>query len=605
MYPPLLVMALVFFTPGSGPAASGDHREFSGPGRDAVLKKNTRSVDGDLIKLWVYFGDREVEHARRRRDSVFVGISRMNDERTPGAVFKDETGMETLSVSTPSRIRRLREAGAAEVAARFDRPVGLERINKVIRLAGRLRTVNRWLNAVSVEITPAAARKIRELPFVVSTVPVRCWPREPKPVPAGSGERLSAWSSEFGYTDTQLGALGVRRLHNAGTKGEGVRIAVFDAGFWTGHRALAETVIAGKHDFVDGDDDPVLEEQAASHGTAVLSIIGGFDAGVFTGVAPDAEFLIARTEDLSSETPIEEDYWAAAVQWADSLGADIISSSLGYRWFDDPGDDHGYEELDGKTTVITRAAQTAARLGILVCNSMGNNGHYSAGTLSAPADADSILAVGAADSTGEILGFSSGGPTYDGRIKPDILSMGNMIWAAKYCTDSDTCYYRGGFSGTSAATPLAAGAAALVKQHLGCTALEARERLLETATRAGFPDNIYGHGMAVSWRAAGLEPPEDWENGAQIERVFPNPSGSGRFTVEFTTGGEQSAELSVCDASGRTLRFEKVNGADPWGVNRWEWDGSDLGGSNCPSGVYLLVLRAGSTNDIFKVAITR
>lgn len=573
------------------------------PGIVPDAEKMGPSRSGTL-KLWVYFKDRVVDDEAGETESRNTGaggapgLSAFQADRKISVNEQEKTAIR-------ARRRRIDSAGAAGAARLLGRAIGVERLKSVGAFALRIRTVNRWLNAVSVEAGPDAAGKIRELPFVDSVVPVRCWAATPPPDADDADVRFSSGSEEFGCTDTQLGAVGARRLHDAGVKGAGVRIAVFDAGFWTEHRALEKMTIVGKHDFVEGDDDPMIDGPYASHGTAVLSIIGGSEPGVFTGVAPEADFLVARTEDLSSETPIEEDYWAAAVLWADSLGADIISSSLGYRWFDDPGDDHGYEELDGGTTVISQAARTAARLGILVCNSMGNNGHSIAGLLSAPADADSILAVGAADSTGEILNFSSGGPTSDGRIKPDILSMGSMIWAAKYCSDSDTCAYQGGFSGTSASTPLVAGAAALVKQHLGCGSLEAREHLLETASRAGFPDNIYGRGMAVAWRAAGFDPPEDPENDARIERAFPNPSESGRFTVEFTSGGEQAVELSICDASGRTFRFETVGSCDRWGVNRWDWDGRDIGGRNCPSGVYLVVLRAGSTNDIFKVAITR
>lgn len=273
-------------------------------------------------------------------------------------------------------------------------------------------------------------------------------------------------------------------------------LCMLDTGFYRHHEALNHLRILAEWDFVHGDS--ITENQPGQdslnqdeHGTITLSTVGGFKEGNLIGPAYGALFALAKTEWVPSETQIEEDWWTQGIEWADSLGAEVVSSSLGYT------DWYTYEWMNGDSCVTTIAADIAASKGIVVCNAMGNQGNYQ-GSIIAPADADSILAVGAVDSSGNLAGFSSIGPTYDGRTKPEVVAQG----AATYCVwpyDS-TSYLRA--SGTSLSTPLIAGVAALVRDaHPEWSAMKVREALLMSASQARSPDNHKGWGIPNALRA--------------------------------------------------------------------------------------------------------
>jgi subtilisin family serine protease len=203
------------------------------------------------------------------------------------------------------------------------------------------------------------------------------------------------------------------------------------------------------------------------------------------GPAYLAQFILAKTEDMRSETPIEEDNWVAGMEWADSIGADVISSSLGYS------DWYTYEDFDGHTAVTSIAASHAAALGIVVCNSAGNNG-AGVGTINAPADADSMLAIGAVWSDGSIASFSSWGPTYDGRIKPEVCARG----VSTVCANPGTTTTFTTANGTSLSCPLAGGCAAVIlSAHPAWTPMQVREALMRTASNRACPNNTYGWGI--------------------------------------------------------------------------------------------------------------
>ncbi|MBU2625963.1 MAG: S8 family serine peptidase, partial [candidate division Zixibacteria bacterium] len=258
------------------------------------------------------------------------------------------------------------------------------------------------------------------------------------------------------------------------------------------------------YDFVfdDGnvDNEPEDWSIAWNHGTKTWSTLGGLWDANHYGPAYGARFILAKTEDIRSETPVEEDNWVAAVEWVDSIGTDVISSSLLYS------DWYTASDYDGNTATTTIAADMAAEYGIVVCNSAGNAGP-SPSTIGAPADADSILAVGAVYSTGGIVGFSSRGPTYDGRIKPEICARGSETACASASDDEALTTA----SGTSLSCPLIGGVATLVIQaHPDWTAMQVREAMLMTADNAATPDNDYGWGIANCWAAINYSfgPPE-------------------------------------------------------------------------------------------------
>jgi len=254
--------------------------------------------------------------------------------------------------------------------------------------------------------------------------------------------------------------------------------------------------IVATYDFVDNKVSVVPNAPSSSfgaHGVMTLSTIGGYKPGKLIGPAFKSSYVLARTENDSSETPIEEDYWAKAIEWADSIGIDVASTSLGYLTYDPPYPSWTWEDMDGNTTLITRAADRAVSLGIVVVNSAGNSGyHPSRNTLVAPADGDSVIAVGAVDSFGVRVSFSSVGPTVDGRIKPDVMAMGYKVKAASPTITNGYVLV----SGTSLSCPLTAGVAALLlSANPSLTPIQVRDALRQTASNASSPNNLMGWGI--------------------------------------------------------------------------------------------------------------
>ncbi|HZG01493.1 MAG TPA: S8 family peptidase, partial [Chitinophagales bacterium] len=289
---------------------------------------------------------------------------------------------------------------------------------------------------------------------------------------------------------------------------------------------------------------------SSSHGTQCLSVIGNNEPGVMVGTAPGATFVLCRTEESGSEMPVEEFNWAAAAEYADSIGADVISSSLGYTTFDDSTLNHTYEQLDGNTAPATIAADHAAAKGILVVNSAGNNGDKEWFYISAPADADSILAVGAVDEN-ELAGlFSSNGFTVDGRVKPDVMAQGVKVVVA----NTGSLDYNTG-SGTSFAAPGLAGmAACLVQAHPTRSAQDIINAIRRSADRFHQPDPKYGYGIPDMQLAdlllANVNINDFTSNPAPM--VYPNPFRSSIAVVHYSEVRED-ARVELVDMFGRLL----------------------------------------------------
>jgi serine protease AprX len=387
----------------------------------------------------------------------------------------------------------------------------------------RVRHVTRWLNGVSAVVPEDRQGAILRLPFVRSIRPVARFrrpagpdpralevdlPRGPAaPAPRSGGGATppafdfaddEAW--HYGPTLNQNAQVGILDLHRLGYTGAGVTVAILDTGFRTGHAALTGRRVVAERDFVGGDldvdNEPGDPLSAWNHGTSVWSNVGGFHPGALVGGAFEADILLAKTENIASETPIEEDHYVAALEWADSLGADIVTASLVYLDFDGTGDDYTYADLDGNTTILARAVDMAVERGLCVVNAVGNYGPAS-GTLWTPADADSVLSVGAVDSFGVVAGFSSRGPTPDGRFKPEVVARG----VRNYVASAPTGGYASG-NGTSFATPVVAGAAALLKEaHPTWSGWQVREALRSSAAHAGVPDNVTGYGLVSAGAA--------------------------------------------------------------------------------------------------------
>ncbi|MGB1219242.1 MAG: S8 family serine peptidase [Flavobacteriales bacterium] len=271
---------------------------------------------------------------------------------------------------------------------------------------------------------------------------------------------------EYGFADPQISQLNAKVLHQHHYKGQGMLIAVLDAGFANVDQhegfkfAFEENRIEAGPDFVLGDGSTV-SYQYSSHGQHVLGLMAGYMPKYYIGTAPKANYLLMRTEDGASESLVEESYWLLAAEYADSVGADIINSSLGYTQFDDSLENHTYEQLDGNQTLITKAADWAASKGILVVNSAGNSGNSPWYYIGAPADGDSVLAVGSVDIDGNSSGFSSHGPRIDGEVKPNVSAMGQFIYVLSG-SKSDASPSQG----TSFSSPVLSGAAACLWQYL-------------------------------------------------------------------------------------------------------------------------------------------
>ena len=368
-------------------------------------------------------------------------------------------------------------------------------------LGARVRVRSRWLHAISIDVSTAALRALaldRDLLRIQPLGRFRLAPHAPlegpRPglAPAAPGDTCPAGGDPvLGPSEMPYRQLHLRPLTDAGVDGTGVRIAIFDGGFDTQNAAFTGITVTAQYDFVFGDtivrNEPADDPSAHFHGTAVWSLFAGDVPGRLHGVARGATYLLAKTEDVRSEKRVEEDNYVAALEWADSIGVDIVSSSLAYLVFDN-GFSYTPSQLNGDVAVTTVAADLAAQRGILVVTAAGNSGP-GARTLWTPADGDSVLAVGAEDSLGTLASFSSRGPSADGRIKPDFTAPG-----------VDVCVVTGGgavrrLSGTSFATPLLAASAALVKQvHPTMSPMALRAAFRRWATNRTAPDTFRGWG---------------------------------------------------------------------------------------------------------------
>ncbi|MBU6332116.1 MAG: S8 family serine peptidase [Bacteroidetes bacterium] len=433
---------------------------------------------------------------------------------------------------------------------------------EALRLAGAVvRHTSKWLNGATIEApdSPTLAR-VQGLPFVRSirkngrSAPHNEHPRPSKLAWNGQQEgvpRLSADSGQYGAGWEQLALHKGEWLHNRGFRGEGVWIAVFDAGFVEVDRLSCfdslrlGNRIADTWDFVDLSPNPFGFD---AHGTYVMGCLAAWWPGRLVGTAPGATYLLYRTENNvgGSENQIEEDNWVAAAERADSAGADIFNTSLAYSTFDDPLMDHSYNDMDGQTARITRGSDFAASKGILVVASAGNYGNSAWRYIAAPADGDSVLAVGAVARNRNRVAFSSQGPTADGRIKPNVMAVGSGA-ASCDLTGQDVAYV----SGTSFSGPIMAGlAACLWQSRPHARSMHVFKALEMSADRSASPDTFFGHGIPDVSRAWKMLPSAT-TNQPSVALVYPNPC-TEEVVVEFPwNGSDQNDHLAAFDAMGR------------------------------------------------------
>ena len=320
--------------------------------------------------------------------------------------------------------------------------------------------------------------------------------KNPKKVQRDSLVNQMQWSDDYyGVGLEQIQLSHADKLHELGYKGEGMCIAVIDAGFHNADviEGMDNISIVGTRDFVNPGSDIFAEN---SHGMSVLSCIAMNKPHYMVGTAPRASFWLLRSEDDNSEHLVEQDYWAAAVEFADSVGVDVISTSLGYHEFDDVSKNYRYRDLDGETALMSRQASKVADKGMLLVCSAGNSGRDSWKKTTTPGDAKNIITVGAVDKQGVLAPFSSIGNTADQRIKPDVVGVG--LGADVMGTDG--CLRKA--NGTSFSTPIVAGMLTCLWQACPeLTALDLVDLVRSVGDRADFPDNIHGYGIPNIWEA--------------------------------------------------------------------------------------------------------
>ncbi len=303
--------------------------------------------------------------------------------------------------------------------------------------------------------------------------------------------------NHYGDAKDQIEQLNGVALHNAGFTGEGMVIAIIDGGFYNADiiPGLKGAKILGTRDFVNPSPTSDIYNKQ-DHGMMVLSCIGANEPGKLVGTAPGASFWLLRSEDGDSEQLIEEDNWAAAIEYADSVGADVVNTSLGYNDFDNDIDDVKYYELNGHTQLISVSASLCAEKGIVLVNSAGNSGNDAWKLITSPADAEDVLTIGAVKKTGAIAEFSSLGNTTDGRIKPDVVARGYN--AALYGDDGEVT----AASGTSFASPITCGMVTCLWQALPqLKAKQIVELVRKVGDRAEHPDNVFGYGIPDYYKA--------------------------------------------------------------------------------------------------------
>lgn len=422
---------------------------------------------------------------------------------------------DDLGISDRSLQRRKKVLPIDQLIDGLDVPPPSTFLKELTSAGFRIRTVSRWLNAVSVEAgEEPQLRTLLAHPLIERVEPVRSFIRQRPDIatpPPRAPKTSTAATLDYGTSLTQLNNINVVDLHNLGIDGTGVVVGMIDDGFnnHRTHEALRGIRVLAEYDFINRDSNtsfqPGETDGGGGHGQATLSALAGYSPGNLIGPAFGASFLLGKTEVGAFEQPIEEDYYVEALEWMEREGADIVSTSLGYcDWYD-------YAQMDGNTAVTSIAARVAARKGVLLVTAMGNtptacyNNLNGEPALIAPADADSIIAVGATYSDMQFAEFSLRGPTADGRTKPEVVAQGVSVKGALL-----TGY--GFFSGTSMSTPLVAGAAALIlSAQRDLTPMQVREALIATAQQiadqddpsrsAVYPNNYYGHGM-IDTRAA-------------------------------------------------------------------------------------------------------
>ncbi|MFO8129679.1 MAG: S8 family serine peptidase [Bacteroidales bacterium] len=449
-----------------------------------------------------------------------------------------------------------------------DLPVNPQYIQGVREVGVTLLNPTKWLNGITIETgDPAKIDIINDLPYVsnIRQSSLRVMEKgggkpffDDETFETATSNALAGHGNgrmlDYGGAYNQIHMLKGDLLHDMGYQGQGMLIAVLDAGFVNVNslgvfdKLWTDGQILGTYDFVSGGE---VTFDKHPHGTMVLSTMGGYSPGNLIGTAPEADYILLRSEDGGSEYIIEEYNWVSAAEYADSAGADIINSSLGYTEFDDPAQSHTYEDMDGKTTPVTIGADIAASRGMIVVNSAGNSGGSSWLYIGAPADGDSVFSIGAVDAQGNYAGFSSRGPTYDGRIKPNVVAQGQAAWIADPYSGSGFGYG----SGTSFSSPIMAGMVSCLWQaNPEMNNMSVLSAIEQSGSQHANPDDFLGYGIPDFQEANSILTffeNERNEPGDQMT-VQPNPF-SGQIRIELPVYVQGETLVELMDLAGRVV----------------------------------------------------
>ena len=512
--------------------------------------------------------------------------------------FSDKDGSAPIALSAKTIDRRAKN-GVHDNNLWYDLTVSLKYIDQLSSLGIKVINKSRWLNAVSALCSKSDLIKIANLTFVDQIKPVVGYAR----TSSLEYSDIDPSSRDFDYGNAleQIEQINVRELHEQGYTGNGVRILVMDTGFSLTHNSLLGINVIEQWDVLKNDQetaDETEEEVAVNqdyHGTAVLSTIASNAPGEFMGVAFNAEFLLAKTEDVAQEVQLEEDNYVSGLEWGEENGADVVSTSLGYLdWYE-------YSDMDGNTAVTTIGVDIAASLGVLCVTAAGNSGSSSWYYIIAPADADSVISVGAVDDNDIIATFSSHGPTSDGRIKPEVCARGRQTWCVN--PNSNTNYSR--LSGTSLACPLVAGAAALIIQSRpDWSAMEVREAIMMTASNADYPDNTYGYGIlnagdAINYGTTSINDNADYlPSDFNLIRTYPNPFNPA-MNIEIDVRPSSELKIDVFSYNGNHVS-NIFNGTTINRLSQFRWEPK-----NISSAVYFVRLIIDGRTNYKKVTFIK
>lgn len=474
----------------------------------------------------------------------------------PDAAFYMANPLQMLSQKSLNR-------RAAQGIALDDKdvPIHQEYIDGVTAATGiTVKAKSKWLNALHVRGTQEDINALTGLAFVQSidfanhALPDAGRHAQPKQPKSSNIDKVMQTQENFSYgqSSAQVEMLNGHLLHQQGFTGTGMIIAVLDAGFpgvdtaAPFQRLFDNNLILGGYNFVGGGVDFYT---GGDHGTKVLSTLGGYTEGQLVGSAPDAFYYLFVTEDTASENPVEESYWVEAAEQADSLGVDVITTSLGYFTYDNPDYSYTYNDIDGETSFITRGTDIAFTRGIFCVTSAGNSAAGPSPHIGVPADAFNTLAVGAVDSAEQYAYFSSIGPSFDGRIKPDVMALGQSA----VISTTDGTITTG--SGTSFAGPITAGLVACLWQAVPYkTNAQLLQIVKESADRYSNPDNQYGYGIPDFALALQLDVPNVVK---PVFMLYPNPAQS-TITIAFPQG-IQAVRLTLYNNLGQVVGQQAVN----------------------------------------------